>query len=155
MIKLIPKGCHSCWSIPRLLFGKTITRTVTFFPSCKYDLGNTDQLDWNKLFGIGFFPGKHTLSYRFGWRWNDNTNRIEIAAYWYENGVRKSQGFASIKVMERVEYRIRRSGPFINFELSTGPGFSTPGKWQPFGWKLGLFFGGNRPAPHDIKIEIL
>jgi len=43
---------------------------VTFTESCRYDLKTADQLDVNKLCGIGYLPGHHKESARFGWRYN-------------------------------------------------------------------------------------
>ena len=69
------------WPWP--LFTERIMKVVTFYPSTKYDLRSNDQLDWNKLFGIAFFPGKHKTSYRFGWRYNIETQMMELGAYSY------------------------------------------------------------------------
>lgn len=123
-------------------------------PSCQYQLDEPDQLDWNKLFGIGFFPGHHVASYRFAWRWLEAMGKIELAAYWYQNGKRHWFPITTVKLMEPIELKIQYQAGNIEFKTSTGNSFVTSGKWPWIGYKLGLYFGGNKTAPHDIKIQI-
>lgn len=62
----------------------TISRRVKFNSNCAYDLGNEDQKDWNKVFGICFgVRGIHKNSLRFGWRWNTMKQKIELCTIVY------------------------------------------------------------------------
>ena len=49
---------------------RSFERLVTFHRSCAYMLPDGDQLDVNKLFGVGYFPHHHKDSARFGWNYN-------------------------------------------------------------------------------------
>jgi hypothetical protein len=154
MIQRIPAGTHEPLRFPRLLFGREHTRTVMFYPSCKYDIGLPDQLDWNKLFGVGFFPGIHKNSYRFGWRYNPDLYRFEIAAYWYEDGVRKSEMLGQVRVLTPFEITISYHAGLVTFSLKGQSSISVKAKWSWIGLRLDFYFGGNQVAPHDMKILI-
>lgn len=136
--------------------GKIRTAKFMFTESCLFDLGNEDQWDVNKLFGfsIGYH---HKTSFRFGWRPNLKTQRIEIVAYEYHDGVRQ-------KTMPICEVEI---DTWHNFSISYRPISNTSyyfvnekylinhpilkRKWG-LGYSLGIYFGGNRKAPHKITI---
>jgi len=94
---------------------KNIAFKVLFDTSCKYHIDGEDMEDINKLFGISYVPWymvplaifssvflslfrnqHHKDSARFGWRHNDKLNRIEILAYCYVNGVRKTAPVISV-----------------------------------------------------------
>ena len=61
-------------------------RNIMFDNSCIYDIG-TDQLDIQKLFGVEW-GGIHNNSARFGFRYDNSTEAIEILAYCYDDGKR-------------------------------------------------------------------
>jgi hypothetical protein len=79
----------------------TITKTIAFTDSCKYNSGS-EQSDLHKLFGIGIFhlfgsfkAAKNKkwwelhkwISIRAGWRYNPTNDTFEITDYTYVNGV--------------------------------------------------------------------
>jgi hypothetical protein len=140
-----------------LFFKKKIFYDVCFLEGSEYDI-DTDQSDINKLFGVGFFPHHHVNSARFGWRYNPDKVAIELLAYFYDNGVRKSEyvGECMIGEIVRCELTIHKSYYIFGVRHRYGrykysfqhisPSF------KRIGYKLGLYFGGNRTAPHTIKI---
>ena len=130
--------------------------------SVKYDIG-ADQTDINKLFGIGFFPSHHKNSARFGWAYNPDKRKIELYGYWYDNGVRKSEYLCDINFYTSyiLTIDITRRCPRIRFTVvqkdanyEKASKIVQVSKLPRLGYYLGLYFGGNQPAPHDINITI-
>lgn len=133
---------------------------VKFTDSCRYDLGNDDQFDTNKLIGIGYLPGHHKDSARFGWRYNTVQGQIEIMAYCYVRGQRVIESICFIEIGK--EYHITLDVLANNYCFRV---YNSAGKQhgmrmieryhnKHFKYRLGAFFGGNRPAPHKITIEL-
>lgn len=127
---------------------------VTFSESCRYDLKTADQLDVNKLCGIGYLPGHHKESARFGWRYNKEMDKIELFAYCYVNGERITRFLEWIRIGEKriisldVNYA---SYVFNSGERMLSISFSHRKKFQYF---LRPYFGGNIPALNDLTIEL-
>jgi hypothetical protein len=135
--------------------------TVKFDESCRYDLGNTDQYDINKLCGIGYLPGHHKDSARFGWRYWKDLKKIDLWAYCYANGRREIKQICFCEIGK--EYRIRLqvlalSYYFDVYEPSsvTAVGIVTIDRShkKKFKYRLGVYFGGDQVAPHEIRIEL-
>jgi hypothetical protein len=59
---------------------------VTFQSSCRYDLGNSNQYNWNKLMGFFDSPAGEVRSARWGWRWSLEKDCIEIAPFIHHAG---------------------------------------------------------------------
>jgi hypothetical protein len=159
----IPRGRHrarplrfDCW------WRKTsFAWNVKFTDSCRYDLGNTDQYDINKLCGIGYLPGHHKDSARFGWRYWADRKAIELWAYCYVNGRReiKQICFCEIGKVYRIRLQVLAQSYYFDVyepDLITSSGIVTVEHYhsKKFKYRLGTFFGGNQVAPHDIKIEL-
>jgi len=135
-----------------------LTRSVTFESSNKYMLPVEDQADVNKLFGVAF--GRvHMNSARFGWRYVPDTNKFHLYGYYYRNGVRDFQFICECSPYRKYQLSVIASTEYFVFVVSTpGQPMHTlkverydKKKW---GWLLGPFFGGNRPAPHTMKINL-
>jgi hypothetical protein len=150
---IIRKGKHRSLTIPGLVLSRSITRTVTFTPSCRYDIGE-DQSDWNKLFGVGFFPHHHRNSYRFAWRYDPEYDVIQIGAYWYFKGERRASVIDVVGINKPVNLKLYYDGDYIAFEIEGKVACKINSYWPVIGYKLGPYFGGNKTAPHDMKIEI-
>lgn len=162
----IPYGKH--WARPfRFWFWFKKRRfrwQVKFTWSCEYELPEADQLDTNKLCGIGFLPSHHKNSARFGWRFDPNRPwAIELMAYCYSNGVRSidSLGFLEMGSEYNLELAHVDGSYFFSYRLpgSTKPGSSgskviPAGTKNKFKYHLGVYFGGNQKAPHDIYIYL-
>jgi hypothetical protein len=149
----IPSGKHKRFSVPKLTTSKRHRRVVTFTPSCRYDI-KEDQLDWNKLFGVGFFPHHHKTSYRFGWRYNLDKGKIEISVYYYIKGEKFSEKVFEVRVNHPYIFEIERSEDEIVWRINTLEVWRVKGPWQKIGYQLNEYFGGNRTAPHDIYMQI-
>jgi hypothetical protein len=165
MIFRIPAGKHRARPFR---FGFWWRRTsfawvVKFDESCRYDLQSDDQFDTNKLVGVGYLPGHHKESARFGWRYWTERGEIELSAYCYINGQRviKHVGFCEIGKTYRIELRISTDAYYFAcdekdgfYYRTNGEAIITHGHRKRFSYRLGVFFGGNRTAPHEIKIDL-
>lgn len=163
MIFRIPRGKHRARPFH---FGfwwgrKSFTWTVKFTESCRYDLGNADQGDTNKLIGIGYLWSHHKDSARFGWRYDAARGQINLSAYCYVNGQRVIKHICFCEIGK--EYRIRlqvlaMSYYFDVYEPSsvTAAGIVTVERnhHKHFKYRLGVWFGGQARAPHDMTIEL-
>lgn len=156
---IIKKDTHSPIRFPKFIFGKTnLGYKIKFTESCRYNIGTEDQLDINKLYGIGYFPNHHINSVRFGWRYVADYDAIQIMAYWYVNKERKWDHICFITLEKEYTYLLTisdvhklevydESSIVGNYEIKDV-------KQKNCGYLLGAYFGGNQKAPHDIKIEM-
>jgi len=137
-------------------------KSFEFTMSCIYDLKDDDQHDVNKLYGfsVGFH---HKNSFRFGWRPNADLTKIEIVGYEYRNGVRTpTLPICEVDVYKSYTFQIRYVPGFSVIQYSVcdddngliGIAQSQIQLKHKYNWgyKLGLYFGGNEKAPHDIII---
>lgn len=136
---------------------RKIERRIIFDSSCRYYA--SEESDINKLFGIGYFPSHHKNSARFGWKFNRKTNSIDLFGYCYDNGRRLSslsnQHFiTSVRIGEVNDYRIIIEKDYYLFSVN-GADFVKIMKTNriKWGYKLGFYFGGSSPCPHDMKIR--
>lgn len=132
-----------------------------FDKTCEYNIGG-DQSDVNKL--IGFSLGlHHNNSIRLGWRYSEG--RVEIVGYLYYKGTRKPTIPITSLPIENAEFDVslkyNSAVGTISVELRQGDKIigadvlqyiypSCSGAVWSYG--LGLYFGGNRRAPHEMKI---
>jgi hypothetical protein len=165
MISTIKKGKHrpgNWWRCLALWHKQNnISRQVAFDYSAKYLLPAEDTDDVNKLFGIGYLWNHHKESARFGWDWNDDKSTINLFAYTYVGGKRDFRKICEINryVKYRLAIEVYPDGyEFTVFDINKSMMMRSlfvvhhhKKKWS---FHLGLFFGGNRTAPHPITIEI-
>lgn len=128
---------------------------VIFDESARYTLPAADQADINKLFGFADCNSNHhENSARFGWRWNNE--QLEILAYNYGNGKRTFTYLTSFKLntsyrmkIELVDdkYRFSIDGMMDSRDFQRGQVCN-----KGLHYLLFPYFGGNQPAPHDIRI---
>jgi hypothetical protein len=165
MIKTIYKGLR--FSFPSTIGlhkGRTfVSKVVEFNDSCRYDLGDNDQDDWNKLFGFSY-GYHHKNSLRVGWRYNKETSKIELGHYHYIHGERvyskacdidvNKEYIISLALLQDVETYFNVNAIQILVDgVIAGDGYYTDLK-PSWGYKLGLYFGGNRVAPNKIQVKI-
>jgi hypothetical protein len=157
---LIKKGKHySGFSLPSISFGeKTISKVLSFSESCRYDLKSEDQLDVNKLFGIGYLPSHHQFSCRFGWRYDLTNEKMEILAYWYDSGKRYFEHLCWLEIGQRravFTIKATKEKHYLSVETD-GNAFTKTLDFgiKMIGYELKPFFGGNQAAPHDMIIYI-
>lgn len=133
-------------------FAKEHSRLVEFLPSCDYDTNqNQNQDDWNKLFGFCSIKGPHHTSYRFGWR-STGAGVIELAAYSYQGGVRSMQHIGQVKIGAKTRLKMRKNGNVIEWIVGEVIVHRLVGHWPGIGWRLGAYFGGDEPAPQNIRL---
>lgn len=168
MKKLIPKNCRRPFPyfdffIPVLINRNkdySITRYFKFTETAIYFIEDEDQYDVNKLFGFSF-GWHHRDSVRFGWRPNGDLSKVEIVGYEYINKLRvPTIPITDIELNKWYEYTIKYSALSSQIEYivtdgtehhSTVHPITLKNKWN-LGYKLFLYFGGNKKAPHDIVI---
>ena len=144
-------------------FDVPLEKKVVFTDSCRYYIGE-DQKDWNKLTGVsfGFTPlikqfQMHENSARFGWRYDVQSDMIEVAPYLYTNGKReyaetlgletffceigKEYDLSITAYATYVMYNIGAKHWAIEQNIPAHRGFTAP-----------IYFGGNKRAPHTIEV---
>jgi hypothetical protein len=169
MKKIIRKNCRRpfpYFNIPEpIVINKnkdySITKYFKFTESALYHFGDQDQHDVNKLFGFSFGL-HHKNSVRFGWRPNNDLTKIEIVGYEYVNKIRvPTIPIWDVEIDKWYQYELRYiSGVFGKIEYFITDGNDYRGTIHPItlpkdfylGYKLYLYFGGNKKAPHDIII---
>lgn len=164
MIYRIKKGRHRAWPLAFGIYYKmrSMQRNVLFDNSCRYDLPIADADDVNKLFGIGYLPGHHTDSARWGWNYNQATRKVRLFAYCYVDGERVIKFVAEVAPYRLINLSIDVIGDVYSFTVYDAyNGYHVLGGLdvkfghrQRFGYRLGCFFGGNNAAPQEINIEI-
>lgn len=128
-----------------------------FDSSCIYaNADPSNQADINKLMGFSDAASHHQQnSARFGWNWQDGA--LRIYAYCYSSGVRQSFELGTVALNEPHDFNIElRAGQYF---------FSVDNKYftlmertaqEPYayGYKLLPYFGGDEPAPQDVRIQV-
>lgn len=128
-----------------------------FDSSCIYaNADPSNQADINKLMGFSDSASHHHQnSARFGWNWQDGA--LRVYAYCYHSGVRQSYELGTVSLNEPHDFNIElRAGQYF---------FSVDNKYftlmeraaqEPYayGYKLLPYFGGDEPAPHDVRIQV-
>lgn len=165
MKKTIHPGRHRpCLPIfPRLWYNKqSIGCRIIFTESCLYDLpGTEDDEDVNKLFGIGYFPGHQVNSARFGWYYDAKKFHLSLCCYCYLNGERISSVIGAASIGKAYDFSLKiKDGQyqFMVKETHTGTVVASEsistGHHKKWAYPLGLYFGGNNPAPHKMTFDI-
>lgn len=148
---------------------ESLSFTAKFDPSCFCKLEGEDSADINKLYGVSF-GYHHRNSFRIGW--NSDGSHIDIYAYWYNHKERKYFPLGSFSNTGQISGNINFDIMFhrdlnaidliadcddtrgmkmktvykkIQFDFTGAP------KWSYF---LFPYFGGNKKAPHTMKINI-
>lgn len=137
---------------------KTRKAKFMFTDSCLYDLQDEDQWDVNKLFGFSIGQHHRGSSFRFGWRPILEGNLIEIVAYEYHDGFRyKTMPICKVALNQWHEFTLTYKNDMcrtiykVNDVMFTNQVFLA--KDHGLGYTLGVYFGGNEKAPHDITIH--
>lgn len=164
-------------------FRMGVTRMkVVFDFSCCYTLPASDQLDTNKLFGVGFVEWwrlvwlwitwpvfallsrdrHHKDSARVGWYYDPDKKKIVVVAYCYIGGTRTVVPVCDISINRPYLIELTRTpgayeikvmayeAPYMVLGMVVIPAKHN----KRFTYPLGLYFGGNNPAPHTMTIEM-
>lgn len=111
--------------------------------------------DINKLYGFTDCNSLvHQNSARIGWRHKDGV--IEIFAYWYVDGKRgfKKLGETTIYTADTYSILIDDNNMVFTFNTTTHVVPRSKSCERGVRARLYPYFGGNEPAPQDIKIYI-
>lgn len=115
-----------------------------------------NQDDTNKLLGLSDCGSLHqTNSARFGWRWVND--QLEIMAYCYIDGVRPEPLRVSVVKLNIVNnYSIAFKSDRYIFTVNDTNRVEVLKNCNYTGlrYKLYPYFGGDEPAPHEIRIWI-
>ena len=152
----IPAGAHySTKSSYEELSVSTMKFKVLFDSSAVYQTEESqNQGDINKLYGMADCSSMHQKnSARFGWRWYENA--LEIWAYAYVSGSRKMSFIKNVRLNTTSTYELLFTDSTYTFKVDDSV-VSLPRNCgeQARGYKLYPYFGGDEPAPHDIRILI-
>lgn len=154
-VYVIKKGNHSSDFSQTLV--KDISEysaNVVFDSSAIYQFGT--ETSWNKLLGFAFFEGLnnpvHEESARWAWRWNRGF--LQLSPYCYTNGkviknkiiiTRQLNREIPLKITkEDNQYKFYVDNTLIHTEVFTHN--------KKNGYIQRPYFGGERVAPHEIKI---
>jgi hypothetical protein len=155
----IREGKHRpAFTLPRIIksHGNEIRYDVTFNSSCRYVIGEENQPDINKLFGIGYLPWHRKNSVRIGWNYNFVSDVINIWAYWYEDGKRHTEFIRTVNINQTYRMVILMPRVAKCHIIKINDHWHTvPMKQRKFGYALGLYFGGDMTAPHDIHVGMV
>lgn len=127
-----------------------------FDSSAVYHSSNpVNQYDINKLYGFSDNgTDHHQFSARIGWRWSDGA--LRLFAYVYNEGVVSSKEITTVNIGAEVSCSIKASGSRYIFSVNEHVvevlrlGKTLKGE----GYQLYPYFGGDEPAPHEIRIQI-
>ena len=161
---IIPQGWHPAW--PFLFTIKRKPHRVTWrvrFEQPAYDLGDADQMDWNKLFGISFHLfTNHENSFMLGWRWNETLSVIELCIYTHRGGetiytppVAHLRDGEVLECELLIDYKEREARAVISIdgqEVDTWI-IGYPKRLRSWTREINTWFGGNRTAPVQILLE--
>lgn len=145
-----------------LISPREVSATVMFDSTCMYDITQVDEFDYNKVFGFGFMgaddqhwgQAPHQVDgARVAWRWNPKQNRIDLGAYVYVEGKRITQDLGSMKINEERRLTIKIDYNAKTYTVMDGDPIPFTHK-KTVGYRNGLYFGGNQPAPQKIRVMI-
>jgi len=162
MVFLIKRNNHfSNQNLHKILnclnFEKGISYSVRFDDSCVYQLQEGEQDDINKLFGYSLGFDHHQNSARFGWFYKEG--KIHLFSYVYDLGERKYDFLCKIELNKSYSLSIFAFRDYWEFDVCSSERINSIFQVRRksrfrVGYKLWPYFGGNNPAPHDIKIEM-
>lgn len=147
---LNPKGL-------RTLKSETMSLSVRFDESARYNLGNKNQQDINKLFGFADCNSlHHENSARFGWNYNPDTDQIDVFIYVYQNTQRIYEKIGSMGIDQSMDMSISLEGDEYRFWFGDETKTMKRGTTCEKGvyYLLFPYFGGDEVAPQDIRVYI-
>ena len=130
--------------------------TVKFDSSAIYATSLAEnQFDINKLYGFSDNEtNHHQYSARIGWGWSEN--ELRLYAYVYNAGSVISKEITTVELGSEIQCAIAVSSTHYIFKVNEAteivPRAAATVKAK--GYRLYPYFGGDEPAPHDIKILI-
>lgn len=154
---IISKGNNYCDNNDYVLTQYTFLHFRAILDSsCIYaTVDPTNQADINKLFGFADCASHHqTNSARFGWNWENGA--MHIHAYCYAGTVRSYKELGTVVLNKAFDCKLYVLPDKYVFELEGKKDTMTRGCADnaAIGYKLLPYFGGNEPAPYDVRVKI-
>lgn len=154
----IPKGQHSAdKNAYKAVDLEELKFVVKFDSTAIYQTVLAEnQWDINKLYGFSDSNGDHhQFSARFGWNWRDGA--LRLYAYVYNKGVLEWRELTTVAIGAETVCSIKVAGTAYLFTVddkmvTAMPRLSTEPRAR--GYQLYPYFGGDEPAPHDIRIFV-
>ncbi|MES2645460.1 MAG: hypothetical protein V4717_01195 [Bacteroidota bacterium] len=155
---VIPQGGH--FATENYSVKEDITEwgfQVYFDSSAIYDLAGNDQDDVNKLSGFADNDDSHTqFSARFGWRWSEN--KLRLFGFVHNSGVFSVKEITTIEIGKPYTCSIKVSANQYLFTVEDLKNTVTMEReattQTAVGYRLYPYFGGNKVAPHEVRIWI-
>lgn len=153
----IPAGSHYCnGNSYRAVETASQFFTVRFDSSAIYQSADpVNQYDINKLWGFSDNNGDHhAYSARFSWRWSEGA--LRLFGYVYNNGSMQEQELTTIPIGAEVRCGIQVEAKTYRFVVN-GQSWTLPRQATTAlgkGYQLYPYFGGDEPAPHEVRIWI-
>lgn len=173
-IYTVKAGKHDFWPpeprTPHFRQGFSWTWEVVFDATCRYTLPGEDQGDFNKGGGVSFnLLSNNRNAVMWGWRYQPKNDMIQLCLYINKDG-KKQIGHdgdlvqLEIPIAERAKIQLTYLGgntwamgfywldaddriidaELVHFTIKT----------PTILYRLGLWFGGNRPAPNDMQVWV-
>jgi len=167
----IKKGKHRSqwWFIRRLWAFRFINSTPGKVRNIRFDQSwrQSDPNAWHKLFGFSNGWNHHYTSCRWVCRYDDEKDKMILAVYAYTSGLREVHEVAEVGFNTTCELKLSFKnnvfeGSYYAYELNRQSRWKdgkplnriyVPYKLKKFGWFLGLYHGGQKPAPSEIIIN--
>lgn len=152
---IIPQGWHRSMALWYPMFRDTLKFQFYFSETGRYIFHDGNEEAVNKI--VGFADGRlnhHKNSFRIGWNYDSQNDRIRIYAYTYVDGVRGVWflGFTNLFEENAVIVKCMKGQYRVIFNNEV---FHIP-RSKRIKWKykhlLWPYFGGVRKAPHSIAI---
>lgn len=130
----------------------------SFGSNCAYDLPHNEHLQLNKL--VGFAKWHHHIeSSRIAFRWNKETNKMDLFVYPYFKRKRLLDKYlkpvASVRLNEKFVVKMFISKTDYTIYINSNQVGVTPSKYKSYiGYTCGPYFGGETKAPHRMDIII-
>lgn len=160
MVFTIKKGQHynfGLWHLFPFCFSKNLFFTFKLSKECLFELKEADDYDVNKIFGRSFGLDHHKDSVRIGWIPSTHDGKYSLYLYWYNAGERDMKKICELDAEKEYAMRLDFFLDICCYEVFKETDvysihFVLPKR--TFGQYLFPYFGGNKTAPHDMKIKI-
>lgn len=172
----IPKGFHISHIFPSFYRNKPLVNfRFAFTSNCIYNLNDQHNQDCNKLFGVSFglvhntstlwgrIFKKSANSFRIGWNCSSQNGKIQLYAYYYNDGVRKieyiievpkNKEFDASLYFDRIDNKVHVDINAEGFDNSHSVYDFRFKDCPRFGMFLFPYFGGTIAAVHRMVIYL-
>ena len=173
-IYTVQTGKHDFWPpeprTPHMSGGLSWQWDVVFDASCRYNIPGEDQKDFNKGGGVSMrMLSNNRDAVMWAWRYNLKSDKIDLTLYVNRGGKHEiGEGdklvLLSVPIAQNARIVLTYSGGG-NWSLTVAHR-DVEGRVVDIGtmytniktptilWRLGLWFGGNQPAPQEMQVWV-